>query len=391
METPLPQSEAPSPAPEKPVSENTVLPPPEKTPEAAPAPKRTVIPPPPPPPKKKGGCFRCGCIAGIVIAALAALTLLAFFAAGIYHAAKNDGSGSSIREEKLPSVSSKAPWSSKNGKIAVIEVGGIILSGSGFSGEAAYSDVICDQLDKAADDSRVKGIIISLDTPGGEVTAADDIYTKIREVRRTTGKPVVALMNSVAASGGYYVAAGCDRIIAGKLTLTGSIGVIMNAYNYSGLLEKVGVQSEVYKSGPMKDMLNPARRRTEPERKLVQELIDETYGEFVKLVSESRRIPVEKIKGTPIGDGRVYSGRKALEYGMIDSIGKMPEAIAMVEKLSKSPKDSLNPVRYKRNFSILDLLLESRAEAGQLKVSVPGARALELPAGRLYFLPPEFL
>ncbi len=205
-------------------------------------------------------------------------------------------------------------------------------------------------------------------------------------------KPVVALMNSMAASGGYYAAVASDWIVASRLTMTGSIGVIISTYNYKGLLDKIGVQSEVYKSGKMKDMLNGARPRTPEEVALVQGLVDECYGEFIRLVSAGRRIPVEKIRTTEIGDGRIFHGSKALQLGLIDEIGRMPEAVAKAEKLAGCEPGSLKVVRYKRNNSFLHFLFGAESNAPKaLRLCIPGFSEPQLPRGCLYFLPQDYL
>src|ERR1035437_7514187 len=161
--------------------------------------------------------------------------------------------------------------------------------------------VITAQLDRAADDDRVKAVILKIDSPGGEVMAADEIYKAIADFQTSNpaehgqpgrkGKPVICSMGSLAASGGYYIAAPCRWIVANELTLTGSIGVIMHGWNYRGLMDKVGVAPMTYKSGKFKDMLSPDRSTNEipaEEHALVQALIDETYGKFTNVVGIGR-------------------------------------------------------------------------------------------------------
>ena len=179
-------------------------------------------------------------------------------------------------------------------KIAVIEVNGII-TGSPID-QQGYSmvDVIKAQLDRAQDDRRVKAVILKVDSPGGEVLASDEISDAIKnfqEGKKSNGedqdqakaKPVIVSMGNLAASGGYYISAPCRYIVANKMTITGSIGVIMHGWNYRGLMDKIGVSPEVYKSGKFKDMLSGSREPGEippEERAMVQSLIDEIYGDF---------------------------------------------------------------------------------------------------------------
>lgn len=274
-------------------------------------------------------------------------------------------------------------------KIAVIDIYGVISSSEGSLYEIASSELICEQLRGAADDASIKAIVVNLDTPGGEVTASDAIYHEIMEIRNSTRKPVVAMMNSLAASGGYYVAAGCDRIVANKLTLTGSIGVIIESYNYSELFNKVGLKSEIYKSGAMKDMLDGSRPRTEEERRVVQQLVDNTYNEFVSVVSLGRNIPAEKIKGTYMGDGRVLDGKQALACNLVDKLGYFQDSIAEAAKLANI--ESYKVVRFKEAFSFAKLLEQMNGSSASLKVSLPGLSAEpRLQKGRLYFLPPNY-
>lgn len=337
--------------------------------------------------KKRSGCFGCllGCLAIFVV--LLILLLAAVWALNGKISVFTEQLKNNDQEDSEEVVTGK---SSPQGKIAVIDVHGIILNENGGYSENADSTLICRHLKKAEKDPDVRAVILNLNTPGGEVTASDDIHSAIMRVKKT--KPVVALMNSMAASGGYYAAVACDWIVASRLTMTGSIGVIISTYNYKGLLDKVGVQSEVYKSGKMKDMLNGARPRTPEEIALVQSLVDDCYSEFVRLVSAGRRIPVEKIRTTEIGDGRIFHGSKALQLGLVDELGRMPEAIAKAEKLAKCPSGSLKIVRYKRNNSFLNFLFGAEANAPKaLRLRVPGLVEPQLPRGCLYFLPQDYL
>ena len=148
-----------------------------------------------------------------------------------------------------------------------------------------------EQLDRAAEDKHVKAVLLRVDSPGGEVLASDEIYRAIHEFQDKTGRPVVAQMGSLAASGGYYVSAPCRWIVANELSLTGSIGVIMSGMNFRGLMDKVGIQPQVYKSGKFKDMMSSTRRPEDipaGEREMVQGLIDETYATFKGVVRKGR-------------------------------------------------------------------------------------------------------
>ena len=174
-------------------------------------------------------------------------------------------------------------------KIAVIEVDGVISSRIMDQGGYSLVDVIKAQLERAEEDHRVKAVILKVDSPGGEVLASDEIYRLIADFQKSSRKPVVASMGNLAASGGYYVSAPCRWIVANDLTITGSIGVILHSWNYRGLMNKVGLRPETYKSGKFKDMLSGERDPEEippEEREMVQNLIDETYEKFKNVVAE---------------------------------------------------------------------------------------------------------
>ena len=274
-------------------------------------------------------------------------------------------------------------------KIAVIDVKGVITSSEESIYEVANARYICDQLKAAEEDSSVKAVIINLDTPGGEVTASDEIHHAILKIRaKSVGKPVVAMMNSLAASGGYYVAVACDSIVANKLTLTGSIGVIIEGYNYSEFFKKVGLESEVYKSGAMKDMLNGGRPRTIEERVIVQKLVDNTYDDFLNVVSEGRKIPKSQLKGSTLTDGRVLDGRQAKEAGLVDKLGYFEDSVKEAASLAKSTNYKV--IRYSEAFSFAHLLEKvSAKDTRALKLSIGNldAQAPALKKGCLYFLP----
>ncbi|MBO4649125.1 MAG: signal peptide peptidase SppA [Lentisphaeria bacterium] len=281
-------------------------------------------------------------------------------------------------------------------KIAVVDVRGIIVSNDNSFNSSNIADprLICTRIRRAASDSKVKALIVNLNTPGGEVVASDEIYAEIKRFRKT-GKPAVAMLNTMAASGGYYVAAACHPIVAHKLTMTGSIGVIISTLNYRGLFDKIGLQSEVYTSGKMKDMLNGGRQRTPEEIRIVKDMVNRTYLEFSRIVAESRKIPVEKIRTTEIGDGRIFDGEQALKLGLVDSLGYFRDAEEAAVKAAKLKPESYTVIRYKESFNFARLvsLLSARNGAGPMKVSLSEAPEIPRTAlrpGLLYFLPANY-
>ena len=238
-------------------------------------------------------------------------------------------------------------------RIAVIDVKGTITSDPESFGTAiANSRDIVKLIRAAKDDESVKAIIIDLDTGGGEVTASDEIYHELK----ICGKPVVAMMNSMAASGGYYVACGANRIVANRNTLTGSIGVIISSVDASGLLEWARVKPEFYTSGKMKAMLNPALPTTEEEAKVIQALVMDVYSDFAGIVSEARNIPLEKITNGDLGDGRVFDGKQALANGLVDELGYFSAAEDAALELAGLTRDNCCIERFKNNSSLADIL-----------------------------------
>lgn len=213
----------------------------------------------------------------------------------------------------------KAPFFVEKDGIGVVELFGPIIS----------SEKTIEELKDLRRDDSVKAIVLRIDSPGGAVGASQEIFT---EVKRTTAeKPVVASMGSIAASGGFYAAIGANKIVANPGTLTGSIGVILKFANLQELFAKIGYKSEVVKSGALKDMGSPDRPLTEEERKLLQNLIDNVYQQFVKAVSEQRNIPVETVRS--YADGRVMTGEQAKELGLIDVFGNLTDAVSLAADL----------------------------------------------------------
>ena len=291
-------------------------------------------------------------------------------------------------------------------KIAVISVDGIISDQSGETGDNMV-DLIKAQLDRAADDDRVKAVILKVDSPGGEVMASDEINKAIVAFEQDEagdngeaghkGKPVICSMGSLAASGGYYISAPCRWIVANELTLTGSIGVIMHGYNYRGLEDKLGVVPMTFKSGKFKDMLSPDRSTNEipaEEHAMVQALIDETYGKFKGVVSDGRAAAHElnKKEGRPLApdwadyaDGRVLSGNQALKLGFVDELGDFDDAVDRAEKIAGIKNANL--VEYQEHYDISDFinLFGESGKAKDIKLDL-GIDIPKLRSGCCYFL-----
>ena len=297
------------------------------------------------------GGFLRGCLVVICIFFLIGVAFSIVLVAAIGSIASSMGNASFT--EKDYSVEFISGNSGADNRIAVIDVKGEITSESdSFGASVANSRDIVKLIRAAAEDDSVKAIIIDLDTPGGEVTASDEIYHELK----ICGKPVVAMMNSLAASGGYYVACGANKIVANRNTLTGSIGVIISSVDASGLLEWAKVKPEFYTSGKMKAMLNPALPTTEEEAKVIQALVMDVYSDFAGIVSEARKIPLEKITNGDLGDGRVFDGKQALENGLVDELGYFSTAEDAALELAGLTRDNCAIERFKTETSLADIL-----------------------------------
>jgi protease-4 len=215
-------------------------------------------------------------------------------------------------------------------KIAIIDLDGMIMNcktPSSFMGGSSENpvSVFREKLDAAAKDHRVKAVVLRINSPGGAVTASDIMYRDLCNFKEETGKPVIACMMDVAASGGYYVAMGCDQVWAHPTTVTGSIGVIMNLYNAHGMVSILGIKSEPIKSGRNKDIGNPLRPMTDEERTILQGTVDAYYGEFVHVVARGRHMPEARVR--ELADGRIYTGNQAHDLGLVDQVGYLSDAI----------------------------------------------------------------
>ena len=196
-------------------------------------------------------------------------------------------------------------------------------------GDGGGTDSIIRQIQAARDDAEVRAVVIRINSPGGSAPASQEVGEELKKLR-ASGKVVIASMGDVAASGGYWIAALCDRIYANPGTITGSIGVYIPYANWQELLKKIGVSGEKIKSGPHKDMLSPERPMSEKERAIVQEMVDDLYEQFVAVVAEGRKMDPVKVR--QLADGRIYTGRQAKALGLVDEMGSMEEAVLAAAK-----------------------------------------------------------
>jgi protease-4 len=268
-------------------------------------------------------------------------------------------------------------------KIAVITLRGLISSSIPGSVSDNMVDDMRFALEQARDDDHVRGIVLEIDSPGGEVTASDVIYNAV--VRTRARKPVVVYMDSLAASGGYYVACGGKYLMANETTITGSIGVIIQTLNYEQLFNKLGLASVVFKSGKFKDMLNGARPITPEERDYIQSFVMKTYEKFLSVVATERHMPADQLRNT-IADGRIMSGKDAVGFKLIDAVGQIDDAYAKAKELGRAPEATI--VKYGPPFS-LGRIFRALGETGTSKIELklPDHLVPQLESGRAYFLP----
>ena len=345
--------------------------------------------PPPPAPPRRGGGAR-GCLILLVLF-LAVPVLLVFLTDGM---ALEGLYGGSDWEERVVEDNG-APH-----RVVIVRVEGIIAGLLAGSGGDSMARSLRKQLRRAEQDATVQGVLLVVDSPGGEVIASDDIHREIRRFQQESGKPVVASLTGLAASGGYYIATACRWIVANELTLTGSIGVILHSYNYRGLMDKVGVRPVIFKSGRFKDMLNPERTEMLPETAgMVQTMVDEAFDRFKTVVREGRRWSLQSNRGSgrvlspdweAYADGRILTGTQAFEHGFVDELGNFDRAVErMATILGLGSVREFDLIEYRAPATITSLLgfsAEKRTIELDLGLDLPPLRA-----GRLYYLSPHML
>lgn len=232
-------------------------------------------------------------------------------------------------------------------KVAVLDVEGIINS----------SRTLNERLIDAREDHSVKAVVLRVNSPGGAVGPAQEVYTEVKRVAKI--KPVVVSMGSVAASGGYYIAAPAQRILANPGTITGSIGVIMEFTNIEELLGKIGLKSQVVKSGEHKDIGSPTRAMTEKDRRIFQSLIDDVHRQFMTAIAEGRKMDLNKVEA--LADGRVFTGNQALKAGLVDELGNLQDAIRVAGKLGGIEGDPNVFYPMQREPKLIDYLMQKSA------------------------------
>jgi protease-4 len=241
---------------------------------------------------------------------------------------------------------------------------------------------LADALRQAGQDTSVVAVVLEVNSPGGGVTASDEMHQSILDFKKNTGKPVVVSMGDTAASGGYYISTAADRIVANETTLTGSLGVIIPLNNFAAeAAEKYGIKQVVIRSGKYKNMGSAFREMKPDEREIYQSIVDEGYAEFVDVISEGRGIPVDRVR--EIADGRVYSGVQAKDLGLVDSFGGLDEAAATAGRLARAKDTTV--VRYVQEPTLSETLLARLAPQDSQAQQIMEAAGLDLEP-RPYYL-----
>ncbi len=250
------------------------------------------------------------------------------------------------------------------GKVAVVRIEGPIIEAKS----------IIDEINGYAKDNSIKALVLRVNSPGGGVVPSQEIYDEVK--RAVAQKKVVVSMGSLAASGGYYISAPANKIIANPGTITGSIGVIMEVPNVKELMDKIGVKTEVIKSGKHKDIASPFRGIGQEERAILQGVMDDVHAQFITAVSEGRKMPVDRVR--EIADGRVFSGRQAIKAGLVDELGDLDYAIKAAAKMA-GIKGEPEIITKKEKNHLLDLLSGRMQESVSKILPSPGLKFMYAP------------
>ncbi len=288
--------------------------------------------PPVPPRKSRAGTFFFGALTGCVVV-VGGLVLLAIIAAAM---------GSDATEMNLASE-----------KVAVITIEGEIM-------EARET---VDALKKYAGNATVKAIVIRINSPGGAIAPSQEIYSAIRRTRTDSGKPIVASLDSMAASGGYYIAAACDEIVANPGSITGSIGVILQWFNTKELIQWAKLKPETITSGVMKDAGSPFRELTDAERQYFQGIVTQLHSQFVRDVALGRKTKMKAEEVARLADGRIFTGEQALELHLVDELGSLDDAVRTAGRLGGIEGEPARLWPKRREPGLFDLLSSGDADA----------------------------
>ena len=268
-------------------------------------------------------------------------------------------------------------------KIAQIRIEGVIGENS------RQTERWLREIDQAAGDDQVVALVIYVNSPGGGVTESDTIYHRLKLAKEK--KPVVVYMDSLAASGGYYISCAANHITANANTLTGSIGVIISGINFAQTMEKIGLKAEIYTSGAFKDMLSPMREPRADEKEYIQSIVEEAYTGFLQVVSEGRNLPIKDLMARHAVDGRVITGKKALALGLVDANGYLGDAVEKAKELAKEPGASVMTYHSSDFEGLLENLFEMKSPASKVQVELMASPLPQLKPGVPYLLPSSYV
>ncbi|HET7479002.1 MAG TPA: signal peptide peptidase SppA [Rubrobacteraceae bacterium] len=308
-----------------------------------------------------------------VVGGVAALGLLALIAGAVGLALALGGGGYS----SPPTYEEEYVSGDGSDRIAVVPVEGEISSADSTLGgtqPVTTPEGLEDALRQAGDDDSVAAVILEVNSPGGGVTASDEMHQAILDFKEKTDKPVIVSMDDVAASGGYYISTAADEIVANRTTLTGSLGVILQLNDFSEAADKYGIKQQVIKSGKYKDIGNAFRKIKPEEREILQKIVDENYDQFVSVIVKGRGLPEKKVR--EIADGRIYSGIQAKKLGLVDEFGGLDEAAKVARKMANIDKATV--VRYTQPPSLTDTLLATFGPQKPEAVQVMEAAGIDL-------------
>lgn len=306
---------------------------------APPPPARRAAPPPPPAaPKEKNrsAAFFFGALSGCLVI-FGALFLIVLFVA-----LQDDASDLSLASEK----------------VAIIPI----------EGEIVDARETLEALHRYNRTASVKAIVIRINSPGGAIAPSQEIYSAILRIRDHGGKPIVASLDSVAASGGYYIASACDRIISNHGTITGSIGVILQWFDAKDLIQWAKLKPETITSGAMKDAGSPYREMTEPERAYFQNIVTQLHGQFVRDVARGRKLAAGDV--SKIADGRVFTGEQALGYKLVDELGTIDDAVRAAGVLGGIEGEPARLWPRPDQTSLIDLIRNGSAETLMERIAI---------------------
>ncbi len=343
--------------------------------------------------QKKRSIFLTGCL---WISSFFAVLMIALII-GVIFVAKSVSS-LDTQDGEFSFSSAKNAKNSSKPKIAILDISGVMLDksqgGFGGNGNIASADKIVKQIKAIQKDLTIKAVVLKINSPGGAVTAADSIYQSLLELKRKRQIPIVSSFQSLAASGGYYIAMSSDYIFTNRMGITGSIGVIMSGYKYQKLLQKIGVEAEVYKSGPMKDLLSPTRPTTPEEKEIVQNLVNVIYQDFVSIVDKGRpKLTLKELSNTELTDGRIFLGTQAVKNGLADALGVTDDAIAYAAAKASLKEGEYSVFTMKEKFSLAQFFGAEMKKSQKINISVGNNNLtsdVSLDPNIPYLLPPNY-